>query len=81
MNIIILPAAKKDLKKLSQDNVETILRKLNSIRDNPLHYIERLKGSSLWKLRIGDYRVILMVSTRDETINVIKVGHRRNIYK
>ena len=81
MNILILPIAEKQLRKLPEDIAKVILAKIYSIRDNPLSYIERLKGGSMWKLRIGDYRAILVISTKDNTINVIKVGHRKNIYK
>ncbi|MDA1196614.1 MAG: type II toxin-antitoxin system RelE/ParE family toxin [Nanoarchaeota archaeon] len=81
MNIVIQPRAKKDLKKLSAEIIETILRKIMLIQDDTLRYIERLKGSPLWKLRIGDYRAILLVSTQEKVINVIKIGYRKNRYK
>ena len=81
MNIIILPTAKKDLKKLPKNVIEIILKKLYSIKENPLRHIERLKSSRLWKLRIGDYRIIMMINTKDKIINIIKIGHRKNIYK
>jgi len=81
MNIIILPVAKKGLKKLPKEAAEIILKKLCLIKDNPLRYMERLKGSHLWKLRVGEYRVVMMVDTGGRIINVIKVGHRKSIYK
>lgn len=81
MNIIILPAAKKDLRKLPHNAAGIILKKIYSIKDNPLSYIERLKGSDLWKLRVGDYRAIMLVNTGDKKINVLKIGHRRDVYK
>lgn len=81
MNIIIQPSAKRDLKKLDKNTVEVILRKLNAIGENPMQHIIRLKSSSLWKLRIGDYRAIMVVDTGKQEVHVIKVGHRRNIYK
>ncbi len=81
MNILILPIAEKQLRKLPVDIAKVILAKIYSIKDDPLSYIERLKGGSMWKLRIGDYRAILVISTKDSIINVIKIGHRKNIYK
>jgi len=81
MKIIIQPNAKKELKKFPKKTVEAILKKLYSIKDNPLAYIERLKRSHLWKLRMGDYRAILYLNTKENEIHVLKVGHRRNIYK
>ncbi|MBI3051525.1 type II toxin-antitoxin system RelE/ParE family toxin [Candidatus Woesearchaeota archaeon] len=81
MNINILPAAKKSLRKLPREIAEMILRKLYSIKENPLGHIERLKGSQLWKLRIGDYRAIMMIDTGEKIMHIVKIGHRKDIYK
>lgn len=81
MNIIIQPKAKKDLRKLPNELITIILKKIDAIKDNPLRYIERLKGSHLWKLRIGDYRAILFLNTKENNIHVLKIGHRKDIYK
>ncbi len=81
MNINILPAAKKSLRKLPREIAEMILRKLYSIKENPLGHIERLKRSQLWKLRIGDYRAIMMIDTGEKIMHIVKVGHRKDIYK
>ena len=81
MNIIIQSTAKRDFKKLPKKIISNILKKLNSIKDNPLRYIERLRSSHLWKLRIGDYRAILYLNTKEDTLHVLKIGHRKDIYK
>ena len=81
MNIIIQPRAKKDLKKFPPEIISNILKKLYAIKDYPLRYIERLKGSHLCKLRIGDYRVILFLNTKENKMHVLKIGHRKDIYK
>lgn len=80
MKIIIQNPAKKDLKKLEQRIVAEILKKLNSIRGDPIRFIERLKDTHLWKLRVGDYRCILFVYTGNQEVHVLKIGHRKNIY-
>jgi len=80
-SIIITPKAKKQLLKLEQKTIEIVLKKIYSIRENPLHYIERLKGIPSWKLRVGDYRAILSINTRENKIFIEKIGHRREIYQ
>ena len=80
-SIIIVPKAKKQLLKLEKKIIEIILKKIYAIRENPLRYIEKLKDIPSWKLRIGDYRVILSVNTRDKKIFIEMIGHRKNIYK
>ena len=81
MNIIIEPNAKKEIKKLPKSDIPRILKKLYSIRENPLEHIERLKGLRLWKLRVGEYRCIVYADTGKDNLHVLKVGHRKAIYK
>ena len=80
-SIIILPKAKKQLLKLEKKEIEIILKKIYSIKDDPLHYIERLKELPSWKLRVGDYRVIMGINTKEKKVFIEKVGHRKEIYK
>ena len=81
MNIIIQQVAKKNLKKFPKNIISTILKKLYIIKENPLRNIERLKNSNLFKLRIGDHRILLFISTKNNEIHVLKIGHRKDIYK
>lgn len=80
-SIIILPKAKKQLLKLEKKTIEIILKKIYSIRENPLHYIERLKEIPSWKLRIWDYRAIMSINSGEKKIFIEKIGHRKEIYK
>ena len=76
----ISATSERFLKKLPRKDAERILEKLQSIRDEPLRYVVRLKGTRLWKLRIGDYRAELDILIHGQTIFVVRIGHRRNIY-
>jgi len=69
----------KQLKKLPKDINKRIIKVLDRIKVRPFSYLETIAGSSYSKLRIGDYRVLIRMS-KDE-IFVVKVGHRKNIYK
>ena len=80
-SIEITQEAENDLKKLDQQTTTIILKKLWAIKENPLHYVERLQGLTFWKLRIGDYRAIINTNTKEHKLIVIKIGHRKNIYK
>ena len=81
MKLIIQPSVKKQLKKLPLADAAVILKKLYTIRDDPLHHLERLKGQRLWKLRIGDYRAIVYIKTDVQEVHVVMVGHRSIVYK
>ena len=68
------------LKELQKKDAETILNKIYSVRENPFRYLKRLQGEKLWRLRVGDYRVIVDVIVSMNKIIVIRIGHRKNIY-
>ncbi len=44
-------------------------------------YLERLRGLTFWKLRIGDYRAVIHIASNEQKLVVLKIGHRRNIYE
>ncbi len=51
---------------------------------NPRSWGESLRGSELgkfWKYRIGDYRLICHIEDETVTITIVKLGHRREIYR
>ena len=79
--IIFSNKAKKQLFKLEINIQERIIAALERIRIRPESYIEKLVGDPGYKLRVGDYRVIMDIDNNDLLVLVIKVGHRRNIYK
>ena len=78
--IELTETAKHFLKKLEKKEAEMILNKIYALRDNPFHFLKRLQGEKLWRLRIGDYRAIVDVIVAMDRIIVIRIGHRRNVY-
>ena len=79
--IIFSQKAKKQLLKLEKVIQERIISALERIRIRPEVYITKLVGDPGYKLRVGDYRVIMDIDKDNLLILVIKVGHRRNIYE
>jgi len=71
----------KYLEHLEKKEMLQIYNKIESIKENPLHYIEKLVSVNLWKLRIGDYRAIIKLNRLEQEIAIIDIGHRKNIYK
>jgi len=52
--------------------------------DNPRSIGEALRGTrlgDLWKYRVGDYRILARIDDHTVTIVVVKVGHRREVYR
>jgi mRNA interferase RelE/StbE len=80
-SVKITPNALRQLKKISKSNSIQIISKIESILDDPLSHMIQLKGGNLYRLRVGDYRVIMSVDHGLLLILVLEVGHRKNIYK
>ncbi len=60
---------------------ERIFNKIISVKENLLHFFERLAGRLEYKLRVGDYRIIAEIDSSANKIEVIMIGHRKNIYQ
>ena len=83
-NITWSPTAQKQLERISKSDkisAQRIVTKLEGITDNPFEFTDKLQGSSLRKLRVGIYRVIMSLEEQKVTIFVVEVGHRSKIYK
>ena len=59
---------------------ERVFKKIISSKENPLHFFERLSGRNGYKLRVGDYRVIAEIDSGQKKIQIVFVGHRKNVY-
>jgi len=53
---------------------------LRGLEELPLERGERLKYSSFWRLRVGDYRVIYEVNDEKQEVIVLFIGHRSDVY-
>jgi len=68
-----------NLEKLESPISKRIFKKVEELSENPFSKdIKKLKGSHDFRLRVGDYRVIF--SIEQDKIQILKVGHRKNIY-
>ena len=81
------PAVEKDLNKLDSQQAKRILRFLFervAHLENPRSIGEALKGSrfnTLWKYRVGDYRIISSIEDNVAQILVVKIGDRKEVYR
>lgn len=81
------PAAERELAKLDQSVARRILKFLHdrvAILDDPRSIGQALKGSRLgefWKHRVGDYRVISHIEDSALRVLVIRIAHRRKVYR
>jgi mRNA interferase RelE/StbE len=78
--VVLTRRAVKDLEKLDDQTRKRILEKLRTNAEDPLQQSIKLTASKLgtYRYRVGDYRIIF--DLEDDTITVLRVGNRREIY-
>ncbi|MAG02816.1 addiction module toxin RelE [Candidatus Pacearchaeota archaeon] len=79
--IIFEKRALRDLNKLEKQIKERIWNKLQDCKIDPFRYLEPLIEVRGFKLRVGDYRIIIDVGNEVKILHILKVGHRKNIYE
>jgi mRNA interferase RelE/StbE len=82
-SVIYQGPAEAALRKLPREIQVRILRKVDQLAANPFPPgTEKLSGATeLWRIRIGDYRVVYTVERKELVVLVLKVGHRREVYR
>ena len=80
--IVLSKNAQKTLDKLSDHIAQPILDAIADLEQNPKPIgCKNLKGRKGNRIRVGDYRVIYDVIDTEFIVDVIAIGHRKNIYK
>jgi mRNA interferase RelE/StbE len=79
---VLTKKAQKQLDKLSDNIAEPILEAIAGLEENPRPqgYI-KLKGRDGYRIRVGDYRVIYDIYENELIVDIITLGHRKNIYE
>ncbi|MCL5730282.1 MAG: type II toxin-antitoxin system RelE/ParE family toxin [Candidatus Pacearchaeota archaeon] len=81
-SILFNPKAEYQLRKLGKSIQERVLNALERIKFRPFSFdVKRLQGTFYYRLRVGEYRVIIDIKQDKMVIIVIEIGHRKNIYK
>jgi len=77
------PRAIKQLKKLPTDIITKVSKKIDELAETPRPgNCKKLTDSAhSYRIRIGDYRVVYSIYDDHLVIQVIKIGHRKDIYK
>ncbi|GGC39001.1 hypothetical protein GCM10011386_33910 [Parapedobacter defluvii] len=80
--VVLTKKAEKQLDKLPDQIASSILQSISSLADNPRPFgYKKLKGRDAYRIRSGDYRIIYEIVDSQLIIDVIAIGHRKNIYE
>ncbi len=80
--LIYSPSSLKELEKLDLEMKIRIVNALERLRIKPESCdIKKLVGTDIYRLRVGNYRIIFDIEKDKILIVIIKIGHRKNITK
>ncbi len=72
----------KELKVLAKADLKKILSKIEDLAQNPRPTgSQKLSGIELYRVRQGKYRIVYSIQDQELVVHVIKVGHRKDVYR
>jgi mRNA interferase RelE/StbE len=81
-SLLIKPSALKELEVISPKDRRRIITRIEGLSADPRpHGCEKLSGLEQYRVRQGDYRLIYSVDDEARTVVIVKIGHRRDVYR
>ena len=75
-------SVEKDFTTIPKKDLKKILKRIGELADNPRPSgCEKLTGQERYRLRQGRYRIVYSIQDDELTVWVVKVGHRKDIYR
>ncbi|MCX6864927.1 MAG: type II toxin-antitoxin system RelE/ParE family toxin [Verrucomicrobia bacterium] len=80
--LVIRPSVTKDTKDIPSGDIIKILKRIESLREDPRPPGSiKLSGMEYYRIRHGNYRIIYEIEDARLIVVVVKVGHRRDVYR
>lgn len=80
--LVFKKSVAKDLRPIPNQDVARILQRIEELQENPRPACsEKLSGQERYRIRQGVYRILCEITDELLTVTVVKVGHRKAVYK
>jgi mRNA interferase RelE/StbE len=82
--VLIKPSAAKEIEAVGQrEDRQRIVTRIRSLGRDPRPFgSEKLSGrGDLYRLRVGRYRVVYSIGDAELVVVIVRVGHRKNVYR
>jgi len=81
-SLVIKKSAERELRKVPKEDMRRIADRVRELTQNPRPAgNEKLSGQDRYRIRQGDYRIVYAVDDERRVVEVIKIGHRREVYR
>lgn len=80
--LLIKPSAAKELEELRRKDRARIVQRISQLATDPRPPgCEKLSGHDQFRVRPGDFRVVYSIDDAEPSVLVVKIGHRRDVYR
>jgi mRNA interferase RelE/StbE len=81
-SVVIKRSAERELRTIPAPDLRRVVTRLRGLaRESRPPGCEKLSGQEQYRVRQGDYRIVYAVDDQARTVEVVKVGHRREVYR
>ena len=81
-DIVFSVSANKELSKLDRLIAKRIVLKIDNLSRTPFPSgVKKLQGEDLFRIRVGDYRVVYSINSSEKKIVIYRIRHRKDVYK
>ena len=81
-SVRIKKSAEKELRGLPKKTLKQVLSRIRALAGNPRPVgCERSAGGNWYRVRQGDYRVVYVIDDDELLVEVVKIGHRKEVYR
>ncbi|MEK6543148.1 MAG: type II toxin-antitoxin system RelE/ParE family toxin [Elusimicrobiota bacterium] len=80
--VLIRRSAQKELRRIPPPDLRRIVSKISGLSQDPRPQgSEKLSGDDRYRIRQGDWRIVYGIDDESRTVMVVKIGHRREVYR
>jgi mRNA interferase RelE/StbE len=80
--IIFRKSVAQDMRRIPNRDIRRILAAIDSLSEDPRPLgVERLSGQEKYRVRQGNYWIIYEIKDKEVIVAVVKVGHRKDVYR
>jgi len=80
--ITIKKSAAKELQDIPKKDLRKIVKRIQSLALNPRPTgSQKLSARQQYRIRQGDYRIVYSIDDKELLVDIVKIGHRREIYR
>jgi mRNA interferase RelE/StbE len=81
-SVVVKRSAERELRAVAKRDLGRVAARIRGLAEDPRPPgSEKLSGQDRYRLRQGDYRVIYAVDDAQRSVEIVKIGHRREVYR